>query len=574
MGTEHLSNAINDFNRARSRAVIRELMARVTGQNIQLLNFDEVRTKLQAQNTSSRGLQDIPLHAIVGSVGRYDDFTRDFLPRKTVEAERWARVELAFNRLTGLDPIDVYKIGEVYFVKDGNHRVSVARQLGATRIEAYVTEIQTRVPLTPEMSPDEIILQAEYAAFLERTRIDQTRPQGDLTVSVPGQYAVLEEHIAVHRYYLGLERQAEPDFEEAAASWYDNVYLPLAQIIWSRGILKDLPKRTEADLYLWLVEHRAALEEAYGREIRPESAADDLAAQFSPRPERVASRLTGKLLDMLIPDPLDTGPAPGYWRREKAAGAHERLFTDILVPISGIGESWSAVDEAILVAQRENGRLQGLHITSPDDTPEHAAGVEEEFYRRCREAGVAGQMLISEGDITRTILAQARWSDLLVVHLACPPSTQLLSAQNSGWRKLIQRCSRPILAVPGFTPLNKVLLAYDGGAKSEEALYVAAYLTGLWKIPLVVLTVFEDKSIAPETLLKAQYYLEQHGQEGTELVREKGDTVQAVLNTVETRGCDLILMGGYGHNPLLKTGLGSTVDKVLRMRERPLLICR
>jgi len=106
-------------------------------------------------------------------------------------------------RAVGLPPIEVYQIGEVYFVQDGNHRVSVAYQLGARYIQAYVTEVQTRVPLTPDVQPVDLILMAEYADFLEGTRLDELRPGADLRTSIPGQYQALSEHIDVHRYYMG-----------------------------------------------------------------------------------------------------------------------------------------------------------------------------------------------------------------------------------------------------------------------------------------------------------------------------------------------------------------------------------
>ena len=104
---------------------------------------------------------------------------------------------------TGVPPIDVYQIGDSYFVMDGNHRVSVARQMGATYIEAYVTECRTRVPLSPDDDPNDLIVKAEYADFLENTKLDQIRPEVDLQVTTPGQYWELETHIEAHRFFDG-----------------------------------------------------------------------------------------------------------------------------------------------------------------------------------------------------------------------------------------------------------------------------------------------------------------------------------------------------------------------------------
>ncbi len=137
------STAVQDFRRARRRASLQETLSGIGGnrQN-RLLSFDEVRKQIGKGSLLPRGLKDIPLDAIIGTVGRYEDFNRQFLPRQETQQGRWARVRMAFE-YSGLPPIEVYQIGDVYFVLDGHHRVSVARQMGAKNIEAYVTEIPT-----------------------------------------------------------------------------------------------------------------------------------------------------------------------------------------------------------------------------------------------------------------------------------------------------------------------------------------------------------------------------------------------------------------------------------------------
>jgi len=119
-----IGSAQRDFHEARRRAGLEAIMARLTGKSIDLFAYEEVRQKLKAKGSIPRGLQDIPLDAIVGSVGRYGDFTRSFLPRRDSDEQRWARVKAQVTDMQGLPPIEVYQIGEVYFVRDGNHRVS------------------------------------------------------------------------------------------------------------------------------------------------------------------------------------------------------------------------------------------------------------------------------------------------------------------------------------------------------------------------------------------------------------------------------------------------------------------
>lgn len=245
-----ISFAIEDFHRARRRAALEEILAKLTGKSTDLLSFEDMRQKLKAKVGPARELKEIPLDAIVGSADRYTDFTRSFLPRQDFDRDRWARVMAAVTNLTGLPPIEVYQIGEVYFVLDGHHRVSVARQVGATHIQAYVTKLHPRVPLSPEDQLDDLVVKTEYADFLERTHLDELRPDADLRVTAAGKYRLLEEHIEVHRYFMGLEQKREIPYTEAVGHWYDEVYLPVAQAIRERGILRDFPGRTETDLYL------------------------------------------------------------------------------------------------------------------------------------------------------------------------------------------------------------------------------------------------------------------------------------------------------------------------------------
>jgi hypothetical protein len=240
------------------------------------------------------------------------------LPLQDKTEDRWKRLEQAVASLKGLPPIDVYKIGDVYFVLDGNHRVSVARQFGATHIEAYVTEFPTNVSISPADRPDDIIVKIEYAGFLERTHLDELRPDADVRASVPGQYRRLEEHIDVHRYFMGIEQEREIPYKEAVAHWYDTVYLPAVNIIREQDLLRDFPNRTEADLYLWLLEHRAELDQELEGEVKVAEAAEDLVDRFSPKLQHVLARVVAKIQQTLVP----TGIARGVDtdRSKKAPG--------------------------------------------------------------------------------------------------------------------------------------------------------------------------------------------------------------------------------------------------------------
>jgi hypothetical protein len=277
--------AAQKFERAHSRPLIRQLLNVFREKPDEtLLSFDQVHELVRSRTEIDRGTQLIPIPSSIGSVGRYRDFDRAFLPLNGADRERWKRLDVAYNELRDLPPIEVYKIGEVYFVRDGNHRVSVAKANGLDAIEARVTEIATMVPLTPETDVDDLIIKAEYAHFLRETHLDETRPEQLIELTEPGRYKILLEHIEVHRYHLGLQWGYEPTLAEAAASWYDNVYKPVVKAIEESGVLKSFPQRTEADLYIWVAYHRERLKARYGKMPRDRDVAVRLAERFSGRP--------------------------------------------------------------------------------------------------------------------------------------------------------------------------------------------------------------------------------------------------------------------------------------------------
>ncbi|MEZ4770721.1 MAG: hypothetical protein R2844_20170 [Caldilineales bacterium] len=253
------------FQSARRKLFWENIFSLVRGRSPDLLAFEEVQTALGAwQQVEGRVAENIPLDKVVGSVGRYRDFTRAFLPKESVSESRWRGVDAAMHSQAGLPPIEVYQVGDIYFVKDGNHRVSVARANGFEDIEAYVTRVETPVRLDANTRPEDLVLKAAYADFLRATHLDELRPDLDLEVTEMYSYTELLEHIAVHRHYMGLEQGREIANDEAVQSWYDRVYLPVAAAVWASDILERFPGRTPADLYIWVCRHREALADDQG----------------------------------------------------------------------------------------------------------------------------------------------------------------------------------------------------------------------------------------------------------------------------------------------------------------------
>ena len=446
------SSAVVDFQNARRKAELQNLLSLLTGRSTELLSYEEVRQKLRAIESNRQELKDIPISAIIGSVGRYTDFNRDFLPRYENDQDRWSRVMVKAIGSVGLPPIDVYQIGDAYFVLDGNHRISVAKELGATQIQANVTEVKTKVPITPDLSPDDLIIKAEFVHFLEKTELNILRPESDLTLTAPGRYPVLLEHIAVHQYFMGIDEGREIPYSEAVAHWYDNVYLPIVEVIKERGILHYFPDRTEADMYIWLAKHQEELKNDLGWQIDTELVADDLISQYATSLTQIVSRVTSKILDAVTPDGLESGPPTGRWREEQLSQRKEdHLFQNLLVGISMDDLEWQALDQAIRIAKKENATLRGLHVVPREDMLESAetVAIVDAFNQRCQQANITGDISIQVGSAARKICERAHWADLIIGKLDHPPEDQVLGRLSSGFRIMVRRCSRPILAVPG-----------------------------------------------------------------------------------------------------------------------------
>lgn len=273
--------AQEDFERAYRRGFWRKLSSWFTGQSNELLPFDAVRERIPIRGQHYLGLKQVPIEQIVGSLGRYRDFDRAFLPRQDRTRGRWISIDSAHYEDTILPPIDLFKVGEIYFVRDGNHRVSVARERGQEFMDAYVIEIDVSVPLTAELELDDLELKADYANFLEQTRLDEIRPGSQIELTLPGEYERLLEHISVHRWYMGENSGSEVPYEEAVASWYDNVYSPMVVLIDEHHLVADFPDRTPADLYLWIIEYEWFLREAYRNDYSFQVVSDQFKERFS-----------------------------------------------------------------------------------------------------------------------------------------------------------------------------------------------------------------------------------------------------------------------------------------------------
>jgi hypothetical protein len=268
------------FDRARRKEAYRRLSETVRGEGrAELLDLDEVRSRLGVFRESYVGIHPIPLDRIIGTAGRARDFDRDFLPRDERIRERWRRVEQTFPR-GDFPPIVVYEVGGSHFVVDGHHRVAVARQRGVEFIDAEVTRLETSQPLPEDADIGALILAEQERRFMDESGLARTRPKVAIRFSRPDGYAELLDLVKVHAWHLSRDRGEVVGLEDGAADWHDRVYEPMLESIRAEGLPELIPDASEADLFLWAWDRLRAL-----RPEEPEAGVADVARRL-PRDER------------------------------------------------------------------------------------------------------------------------------------------------------------------------------------------------------------------------------------------------------------------------------------------------
>ncbi len=264
------TQAVYNFNRARGRAFFNSILNILNPEKRELLSFYDVKSLLKAGSEHYKGIQTIKIGDITGSEGRYKDFNKAFLPKKEHLRHRWERIAKAYNEDVTLPPIKLYKVGDIYFVRDGNHRVSVAKSQGVYTIDAEVTEIITSLKLTPAMTMTDLkeeVLAYERKRIQDHTDLGGILEEGNISFTTPGRYEEMLSHILGHKYFINMDQEEEIPLPQAARSWYKTLYVPVVKEIQNSKILNRFPGRTEADLYIWVVNHWHKLKEKYGQDF-------------------------------------------------------------------------------------------------------------------------------------------------------------------------------------------------------------------------------------------------------------------------------------------------------------------
>jgi hypothetical protein len=253
------SDAQNDFSRARRAHVLSDVARRLRREPDDvglILPFEEVVEALGRTGQVDRGLQVVSLDAIVGTVDRAVDFDRGFRPTSARLRSRWERIAAAQRRGEALPPVSLFKVGDLYFVRDGHHRVSVAKSLGREDIDAYVTEVQTRLQLGKDLRVSELPLKDHERLFRERVPLDAER-RAKIAVSDPWDFGTLAESVEAWGFRAMQSRGHFMERHEVARLWFDEEYAPVAEML-RHGELVERGE-TEADAYLRVATDRYLL---------------------------------------------------------------------------------------------------------------------------------------------------------------------------------------------------------------------------------------------------------------------------------------------------------------------------
>lgn len=258
-----------EWKQARRTVLYEKVVCAITGCSVDLSGFEDVREQLHLSGKRELGLQEIPIERIRGSVGRFDDFTSSFLPRKDHMRERWENVDESAMQGKA-PPIEVYQVDDAYFVVDGNHRVSVARLHGRETIEANVTEFVSPFDSEHEADIDRLLIEAEQAAFLERFGDRSGEVGAEIGFTCAGCYPDLGKQIETYRRGLEKAEGGTVSFDRAYEAWKEEVYDSAAEAIRQNGLVSLFPERTEADLFIWAWQNRSGLEAEEVRELGQE----------------------------------------------------------------------------------------------------------------------------------------------------------------------------------------------------------------------------------------------------------------------------------------------------------------
>lgn len=555
--------ALEDFHRFRSKAAMNRFWAGIRGESLDLLPYSEVSSKLRAVNRTDLGLKEVPLKNIIGSVNRTDDFDRNFRPLSDEDSRRWANVKTAmispFSR--GVPPVSLYKIGDAYFVLDGNHRVSIAKEMGMETIEAYVTEVKSKVGLSSSFTLEELVEKAALADFLEETHVDQILPGIDLSLQQIDNYPLLREHINVHQYYMGIDQNREISYAEAVVDWYDKIYTPVVNEIEKSGLYDEYPQLTLTDLYLLVLDKQHNLKESMGMDFKTENVIEFVAEQEGRQTITSDSGANEQLSKIALGEEEQTD---------------DTLFRDIMVAISDLDTENVAVHQAILMNRSRDGSILGVHVLPEKQVSNDYVDVmESSFYDQLNQQQMKGKFISVTGETNRKLRELSLLSDLMVLRLRFLPGGSVIERVSSGIISILQRGRRPVLFVKDDArSVSRILLLYDEQEKSKEAFFIAAYYAARYQCSLLLINIEKSAGSNQENLQFARDYLSEVNVEATIIHISEDDVIEKLPEWIQEFEISTVMMRGYESSGLIGRLFASHVDRVLEAVSIPVLICQ
>ncbi len=289
---------LSTYPKARRKELFRRMGGILTGNRPgSLLTLDEVQDTLRSYQQSYGGLRSIPVASIIGSVSRSQDFDDAFLPRSDSMGERWERVERYFADRP-FPPIDVYKVGDAYFVSDGHHRVAIAKQRKVDFIDADVIEVHTPYAVTSDTDVTRLVHLGQQRLFLEESGLSEVLPSTEFRFTRPEGYRALLDNVKIHGWDLMVERQRYIPREEIALDWFTKVYSPTRRQIDEAGLTDILDDMTVDDIYLWVTDQWRRLFHTRGG-LSFGQIIDEVAAEESEKLTSKAKAAAGRVDDAI-----------------------------------------------------------------------------------------------------------------------------------------------------------------------------------------------------------------------------------------------------------------------------------
>jgi len=366
------TSSVSNFNNALFRSFFKSIYKKLKKQDDYLPDLGSIVEITKAKNRHYIGLREIPVENIIGSEARYEDFDKDFLPKKPELQSRWSAIDTIMQQDRALPPISVFKIGDYYFVSDGHHRVSVAKTRGQVYIDAEVTEYHIDVPLTKELTIKDRYKIHEHVKFLDETKLNQLGKGFDIKLTRPQSYRLLLTIIKHYTTYLEEVVGRRLDPPEVAEEWYNRIFLPFAEGAYLEDLLGRFPNRTTGDLYVWIQMNWEDVKDSLGERMsflaKPapagdQDSADEILAVHSPGMVRnIKSQFLRAQIGLVVTCPILNISRQGEISVAIVKRKYHPFEDYWSLPIAMLGENETRYDAARRCARHSLGIKKAINF--------------------------------------------------------------------------------------------------------------------------------------------------------------------------------------------------------------------